>query len=613
MYEMLLDEAVSKGILNRLKAKWQTENPEITDDVLELIANQFYGKVKGSKQIQKKIKDSGGKDSNLVSGFLLRHDGGDGKKPFNPNSLLDLTSYSWEQIVDLFDEFDINIGNIISQEDWVDSFLTQTLSKEERLQASKDLWSGNDEKVYDDGAGFRIYAVKNQKHCVAFGIYENYLAQRINGFNWCITTTNERSGYYNTYRNNGLTYYFVINETLPTDNKHHLSVIMPKEGYDTYEYTDLKNSGGNQTGLSLTHTNRDKCLTCIHPQLEGNEEALEIIGTKIPYDSRAELNISDGEVDPISRIVEREGDRFDFARRPKREKRALIMSGRYLLQLRSFKSMTPDLLALYIKNIRTEDRDRNIDGNWHDRFQSTEIFQFFASNKDLAEKLRIRLSGSEGDGPVLVDGREVTFGDIRSEFIKGKFSTKYEAVNNKTTTIKICTDERSENFGNLGIWDGEEGDWLTHKGIQYGPDYIDFEDSEWPSTGFFPSQDYKLDQEDEPEQNNEPEQNDEPSSDLDTDQVDDNEGGDVEDINEQVDYSKMFFVKCYSRSNSGSARDNFYTIHSTKNVANTPYVTIMSHDVWENKVKPIFRTAGEAVDTEEYEDDLTRQFKGKLN
>ena len=75
----------------------------------------------------------------------------------------------------------------------------------------------------------------------------------------------------------------------------------------------------------------------------------------------------------------------------------------------------------------------------------------------------------------------------------------------------------------------------------------------------------------------------------------------------------MFFVKCYSRSNSGSARDNFYTIHSTKNVANTPYVTIMSHDVWENKVKPIFRTAGEAVDTEEYEDDLTRQFKGKLN
>ena len=94
MYEMLLDEAVSKGILNRLKATWQTENPEITDDLLELIANHWYGKVKGSKQIQKKIKDSGGKDSILVKSFLLRHDGTNGEKPFKQNGLLDLTSYS---------------------------------------------------------------------------------------------------------------------------------------------------------------------------------------------------------------------------------------------------------------------------------------------------------------------------------------------------------------------------------------------------------------------------------------------------------------------------------------------------------------------------------------
>jgi hypothetical protein len=57
IYEMLLDEAVSKGILNRLKAKWGKENPEVTDDILELIASQFYGGVKGSKQIQRKIKE----------------------------------------------------------------------------------------------------------------------------------------------------------------------------------------------------------------------------------------------------------------------------------------------------------------------------------------------------------------------------------------------------------------------------------------------------------------------------------------------------------------------------------------------------------------------------
>ncbi len=122
IYEMLIDEAVSKGILNKLRDKWTKENPDITDDILELIASQFYGGVKGSKQIQRKIKDSGGKDNPLIKSFLLRHDGEDGSKPFNPNQLLDLTAYSWNQIVDLFDEFDINIGNIIEKTDWVDSF-----------------------------------------------------------------------------------------------------------------------------------------------------------------------------------------------------------------------------------------------------------------------------------------------------------------------------------------------------------------------------------------------------------------------------------------------------------------------------------------------------------
>ena len=59
IYEMLLDEAVSKGILNKLKQRWGVDNPEITDDILELIASQFYGGIKGSKQIQSKLKMRG--------------------------------------------------------------------------------------------------------------------------------------------------------------------------------------------------------------------------------------------------------------------------------------------------------------------------------------------------------------------------------------------------------------------------------------------------------------------------------------------------------------------------------------------------------------------------
>lgn len=604
IYEMLLDEAVSKGILNRLKSKWGEENPDITDDILELIASQFYGGVKGSKQIQRKIKDGGGKDHPLIKSFLLRHDGGDGDKPFKPDSLLDLTAYSWNQIIDLFGEFDINIGNLITKEDWVDEFLTRPLSEEDKLEASKALWYGSEEKIYDDGDGFRVYLPKNQKQCVAFGIYENHLAQKIGGFNWCITTTNERSTYYNMYRDKGLTYYFVINEKIPTDNKHHISAIMPIAGDDrngvNFEYTDLKNSGGNSTGVRLEHTNLDKCLTCLHPQLVGNEEAIEIISRSIRYDTSKELNIGDGSVDPIARINEREGDRWDFARRNRREKIAYITNGNYLRSVRSFESMPTDLLGLYIKTTNNQ--------NWTDRFQTYEIFKIFLDSNDLSEKLRRRIDGEDGDQPIEVDGRSVTFGDIQWQFIKNKYATKYAAVDHESTKIVMGNATGEPSFGKYGIWDGDGGDWLSHNGITYEPTYESFENSEWPATGFFPKE--ELPQDDEPVQDDEPQQ--EPSNDVDQD--DDNENG-VDDVvlNEQMNENTMFFVSCYSRSNSGDADDNFYTIHSVSNVSSTPYVTIMSHSIWESKVKPNFRMSWEGIDTEEYYSDLTQRFKGKIS
>ena len=102
----------------------------------------------------------------------------------------------------------------------------------------------------------------------------------------------------------------------------------------------------------------------------------------------------------------------------------------------------------------------------------------------------------------------------------------------------------------------------------------------------------------------------EPSNDVETDN---DEMGNTEDLNEQMTEETMFFVSCYSRSNSGDANDNFYTIHSVSNVSSTPYVTIMSHSVWESKVKPNFRMAWEGIDTEEYYSDLTQKFKGKIS
>ena len=652
MYEMLLGEAISKKILDQIKKKWSKSNPEVTDDTVEFAVNNFYTGFKGSDQLKDKIKQGGLEKSPIIKGFLARHDGLDsngspipGAKPFKSSQLLDLQQYSWNQAVDLFGEFDIELGAMAEPEaDWVHQWLDNSgfaKKSDEEISASKDLWFGDREKIYDDGEGFRVYSPKSQKHAIAFGLYNEYLSRKIGGSPWCIATRSTSSTYYNMYRDRGLTYYFVINENYPIDNYNYLSVIMPSTKSTDFEYTNLNNGGGNTRGVDFSSDEFDKCLTCMHPQIENSEELRSLFATNVPYDRNSELNLSNGEQDPVSLIVENINSRWDFSRQRRSLKKARIATGDYLLEVRSFQSMTTDMILSYIKLTNSD--------NWGDKFQTMEIVEFFKNNKDYKEKLRRHLSGEEDpdNGAVIVgnklsgkqdviEDRPVIIADLATLLLKNKYKPAMGSKTSATTEIKQNTED-----GRYGIWDGQEGEWLTHNDIKYTPDYREESSSEWPKMGSFTHDDSE--DIDNPEQDDQPQQ--EPSNDVDTDQVDndqvdndqvdndqvdnglsypartrderfDDELGDIENLNEQEeDGNHECIITKYSREDTAGDSDSFYTIHTLESVSGTAHVVIMSHQSWEGTGKNEFIDDEDKDPSEvrQYLSDLTKKFKGKMS
>ena len=84
-----------------------------------------------------------------------------------------------------------------------------------------------------------------------------------------------------------------------------------------------------------------------------------LFATNVPYDSNSELNISNGEQNPVSLIVENINSRWDFSRQRRSLKKARIATGNYLMEVRSFQSMSTDMILSYIKLTNSD--------NWGDR------------------------------------------------------------------------------------------------------------------------------------------------------------------------------------------------------------------------------------------------------
>jgi len=572
LYEIVLEEGAKEQIKNGLLKRWSTEDADISIETVNYIWNVFKGE-DGYPGLSGKLK---AKNDPIRDSFLKRFDGEHGFTAFDPTKLLDINSYTLEQITSLLDDYgyDVDIMDDRGSGPWEESFFKGS-SKEEKFEFSKSLWFGEQNKVYDNGNGFRLYLPLNQKQSVAFGMYENYVADKINGSHWC-TTWNRSGNMWNTYRSRNMTLYYGIDDNLPETNQHHIFAILPTtKGADEFEYTDLKNSGGNVYVKWNNPNDPSKSLVDLHPQLT-EEGVREIVSKQVPYDPRTELNLSDEKLRLIDMIGEREctggGPCYDFSVQQRRVKLQYIVdkcsNGQYLMELRSFQSMDEGLMFRYMETITGR--------NWSDRFQRYEVLKYILDTKVYRDKLERILNGEGIEGPIVdrYSGDRITIFTLMEKIMQNKFDIAM--ISSNSDNIIVFRSNSGVSQGKFGLFNKRGADWYEKDGVRYEPDYSPIMGQDWPKTFFFKKDIEDMLSSQQPQDYNQPQDDDR-----------------AEEMNEQnesfmEDLPEDYFVSCYSKTNNIEDTNNFYTLADTRVVTQggVKKGVIMSHNTYVNKFLP---------------------------
>jgi hypothetical protein len=340
VFDVLVEEVKNKKLFNFLLDKWYGNKP--TEQQLKQCEEiiEDFNRIKDGLSIKK----------SQVRTFLTMFDGLHGSAKFDENNLKDITKYSFEQILALLHEYDEEGSN---QEEENSVFAgSDKKATPERIQASKELWQGEEFKIIDEG-DLRVYAIPDQRVSMNFGYYEQFVARKQGGEQWCVTGRNSsdsRSNLWGSYRNRR-TFYFVIDDTRDDSDKHHVGALQKTEGDSStgFRLTNARNDGDH----ALTWED----IVKIYPKLVEHRDLI----VTVKYDEESELENKD----IVNRINETEGNKLEFRRMPRSYKKAYIERGSVISKARSWEAMDRTLRNLYI--LTTTDR------NALDRFQTFEL------------------------------------------------------------------------------------------------------------------------------------------------------------------------------------------------------------------------------------------------
>ena len=335
LFDTLLEEVKNKKLFNTLMDIWKTEKPNITDEEGEKLFYEFA-----------RIQDGLRPDRPQVYTFLSRYDGLHGYPKFDPNNIKQIAKYSYSQLMFLLNEFSGDAREV--QKDVFTG--PDTKPTPEKVEASRNLWYGNNNLIFQKD-GLRVYSINNQQEAIKWSYYYHTIYAKSMGipemeretpyykssrfFPWCVTwrpDTYNRSNQWGTYRGQGRTFYFVIDENKSETDKYYMSTIQRDPSVSAgYRITDMFNGG------DLPKTWDE--ITQIYPQLSGEKNLIQ----NKPY-STEELSIKD----VVGQITEREGNQYEFKRMDKSYKKAYIDNGGTLSKPESWRSMDEELRNLYI-------------------------------------------------------------------------------------------------------------------------------------------------------------------------------------------------------------------------------------------------------------------------
>jgi hypothetical protein len=415
---VIYEEIKNKKLFNFLLDKWKIEKPNLSPDDVERLITSF-------QRFQNGLKP----EKPQVFSFLSRFDGEQGFERFDPNNLKDITKYSYQQILFLVSEYTED-----AEEAQGDVFVGKdTKPTEERIAASKELWSGEENLIINED-GLRVYSIPDQKTSMKFGYYLEVINKGIPGSNspWCVTTRPDRgTNMWGTYRNNR-SFYFVIDESKSTTDKYYLGALQRDITVNTnFRLTSIQNLGDNPMTWEE--------IVQIYPKLDGHKDKFVIK----PY-SQNELE----EKSIVGQITERVGSQYEFKRLGKDLKRAYINNQGALSSPESWRSMDDKLRALYILST-TEYQVRDKFNN----FDFVNEIRKVGSEFNLLNN-RLKQVGLSGVG-VIYDHLMAT------EFRVARVSADNENIRLYESKIN----------GKSGLYNVRATDWVELGGHRYEPLY----------------------------------------------------------------------------------------------------------------------------------------------
>jgi len=336
IFGALTEEIKNKKLLDTLILKWNDEYKEMNPGATEIPQEEVNNVYDGFLKIQGGLRP----ELPQVITFLNHFDGRFGRTSFDELNLKDLTKYTYKQIKFLLDEY--NEANTVNVNADVFSG-SDTKPTPERIEASKQLWTGEKNLIFSEG-GLRVYRIENQQMSIRYGYYYHTIYKQALGYSqehpdtsispWCVTWRPDmgKSNMWENYRNQRRTFYFVIDENKNITDEYFMSALQNDPTVSSgFRVTSLKNNGDNVKTWDE--------IVRIYPQLN-NQKSLFV---SVPF-TQDELSLKN-KIGSINEII---GHENEFRRQPRNIKVNFIEQGGVLTKPESWQSMDEKLRTFYI-------------------------------------------------------------------------------------------------------------------------------------------------------------------------------------------------------------------------------------------------------------------------
>ena len=371
------------------------------------------------------------------------------EKKFDPKNLKNLFTYSFEQLKFLISEYtQLQIGNNVQDAE----LLKQSSFSEEMAELSKKLWFDESTTFLNLGTT-RVYQPMNQQDSIKFGWYEDKMNRVIGPtHSWCITwRPGQGSNRWGSYREQGRTFYFVIDETKYNEddprrtNKYYLGAlqICPNERLG-YRITNLLNDD-NDKAFSWEE------VIQIYPALAEHRDELKPMKF-----TQSELSNKD----VIGMINETPGNEYEFARMPREAKERYINTNEYLVKPTSWFAMDDSLRELYITITNSGARFQNKFGNLEFLYAVKSTGHLGLLNTTMIKKYKEEMRIPQDQDFPEGQRRDVKW--FVSNLMKNN-DYKFARTGLANPAIKLVH-TRSDRYG---LWDSNANWWLTKNKVEY--------------------------------------------------------------------------------------------------------------------------------------------------